>query len=105
MGDRHQTNKRLPDQGKAMLHILDDYEKDRSRLGRQTEKLDNSRRALLHLLKDAHQSNLRLASGRKAMIHILGDLSENTVAVQRRQQEPRDKQEQLVEGAQLSTPG
>jgi C4-dicarboxylate-specific signal transduction histidine kinase len=88
-----------------MLHILDDYEKDRSRLGRQTEKLDNSRRALLHLLKDAHQSNLRLASGRKAMIHIMGDLSETTVEVQRREQELRDKQEQLVQAAKLATLG
>ena len=37
----------------AMLRILADYEDDRSRLARQTERLDNSRRALLHILKDS----------------------------------------------------
>src|SRR2546425_5859820 len=47
-------------QRKAMLHILGDYEKDRSRLAGQTERLDNSRRALLHILQDSHRSNLRL---------------------------------------------
>ena len=43
MGDLHLSNRRLGDQRKAMLHILD-YEDDRSRLARQTERLDNSRR-------------------------------------------------------------
>jgi C4-dicarboxylate-specific signal transduction histidine kinase len=105
MGDLQKINKRLADQRKAMLHILDDYEKDRSRPGRQTEKLDNSRRALLHLLQDAHQSNLRLAHGRKAMIHIMGDLNETSVEVQHREQELRDKQEQLVQAAKLATLG
>ena len=46
MGDLNDINKRLGNQRKAMLHILDDYENDRSRLARQTERLDNSRRAL-----------------------------------------------------------
>ena len=95
MGDLNEVNRRLADQRKAMLHILVDYEKDRSRLARQTERLDKSRRALMHILQDSHGSNLRLADSRKAMIHIMGDLRETTAEMQRREQELRDKQEQL----------
>src|SRR5207237_9286877 len=101
----NEINKRLGNQRKAMLHILDDYENDRSRLARQTDRLDNSRRALLHILQDAHQSNLRLGDGRKAMIHIMGDLKETSAQVLRREQELRDKQEQLVQAAKLATLG
>src|SRR5437879_9493402 len=88
-----------------MLHILADYEQDRSRLARQTERLDNSRRALLHILQDSHQSNLRLENSRKAMIHIMRDLHETTAEIQRREQELRDKQEQLVQAGKLATLG
>jgi C4-dicarboxylate-specific signal transduction histidine kinase len=88
-----------------MLHILGDYEQDRSRLARQTERLDNSRRALLHILKDSHESNLKLADSRKAMIHIMGDLRETTQEMERREQELRDKQEQLVHAGKLATLG
>jgi len=105
MADLNEINKRMGNQRKAMLHILDDYENDRSRLGRQTERLDNSRRALLHILQDAHHSNLRLGDGREAMIHIMGDLKETTAEVQCREQELRDKQEQLVQAAKLATLG
>jgi C4-dicarboxylate-specific signal transduction histidine kinase len=105
MGDLNDLNKRLGDQRKAMLHILGDYEKDRSRLGRQTERLDNSRRALLHILQDSHRSNQRLGESRKAMIHIMGDLRETTAEIQSREQELRDKQEQLVQAAKLATLG
>src|SRR5712664_1450631 len=84
MGDLNEVNRRLGDQRKAMLHILVDYEKDRSRLARQTERLDNSRRA---------------------MIHIMGDLRETTAEMQRREQELRDKQEQLVQAGKLATLG
>jgi C4-dicarboxylate-specific signal transduction histidine kinase len=98
MGDLHVSNRRLGDQRKAMLHILADYEEDRSRLARQTERLDNSRRALLHILKDSHESNLRLGDSRKAMIHIMDDLRETA-------QELRDKQEQLVQAGKLATLG
>ncbi|TMC22584.1 MAG: GHKL domain-containing protein, partial [Chloroflexi bacterium] len=93
------------DQRKAMIHILADYEKDRSRLARQTERLDNSRRALMHILQDSHQSNLRLESSRKAMIHIMSDLKETTEEVKRREQELREKQEQLVQAGKLATLG
>src|SRR2546429_243030 len=93
------------EQRRAMLHILVDYEKDRSRLARQTERLDNSRRALLHILQDSHRSNLRLEDSRKAMIHIMGDLRETTAEMQRREQELRDKQEQLVQAGKLATLG
>jgi C4-dicarboxylate-specific signal transduction histidine kinase len=105
IGDLNEANKRLANQRKAMLHILADYEKDRSRLAGQTERLDNSRRALLHILQDSHQSNLRLESSRKAMIHIMGDLRETTAEMQRREQELRDKQEQLVQAGKLATLG
>jgi len=93
------------DQRRAMLHILADYEQDRRRLARQTERLDNSRRALLHILQDSHKDKLRLEVSRKAMIHIMGDLRETTAEMQRREQELRDKQEQLVQAGKLATLG
>src|ERR671939_2050593 len=105
MGDLNALNKRLSDQRKAMLHILVDYEQDRRRLAGQTERLDNSRRALLHILQDAHQSNLRLEKSRKAMIHIMGDLRETTAEIQRREQELREKQEQLVQAGKMAMIG
>src|SRR5919197_1674522 len=105
MGDLNETNRRLADQRKAMLHILADYEEDRRRLAQQTERLDNSRRALLHILQDVHKSNLRLENTRKAMIHIMGDLRATSEEVQHREQELRDKQEQLVQAAKLATLG
>src|SRR5207248_8345911 len=95
----------LSDQRKAMLHILGDYEKDRRRLAGQTERLDNSRRALMHILQDSHKSNMRLESSRKAMIHIMGDLRQTTEEIQHREQELRDKQEQLVQAGKLATLG
>jgi C4-dicarboxylate-specific signal transduction histidine kinase len=103
--DMNDANKRLADQRKAMLHILSDYEHDRRRLALQTERLNNTRRAILHILQDFHQSNLRLESGRKAMIHIMGDLRDTTVEVQSREQQLRDKQEQLVQAGKLATLG
>ncbi|HKX19860.1 MAG TPA: ATP-binding protein [bacterium] len=105
MADLHDVNRRLGDQRKAMLHILVDYEQDRRRLGQQTEKLDNSRRALLHILQDSHRSNLRLEQARRAMIHIMSDLHEMTLEMQRREQDLRDKQEQLVQAGKLATLG
>jgi C4-dicarboxylate-specific signal transduction histidine kinase len=105
MVDLNESNRRLADQRKAMLHILADYEQDRTRLAHQTERLDNSRRALLHILQDSHGSNLRLGASRKAMIHIMGDLRETTAEIQRREQELRDKQEQLVQAGKMATLG
>jgi two-component system C4-dicarboxylate transport sensor histidine kinase DctB len=105
MTDLNQLNRRLADQRRAMLHILVDYEGDRSRLARQTDRLDGSRRALLHILKDSHQSNLRLEKSRKAMIHIMDDLRQTTEEIQRREQELRDKQEQLVQAGKMATLG
>ena len=105
MGDLNESNKRLANQRKAMLHILADYERDRRRLARQTERLDNSRRAVLHILQDSHQDKRRLEASRKAMIHIMGDLRETTTEMQRREQELRDKQEQLVQAGKLATLG
>src|SRR2546426_4722127 len=105
MGDLNEFNKRLANQRKAMLHILADYEQDRRRLARQTERPDNSRRALLHILQDSHQDKLHLEDTRKAMIHIMGDLRETTAEMQRREQELRDKQEQLVQAGKLATLG
>src|SRR3989475_4558701 len=103
--DLTESNKRLANQRKATLHILADYEQDRQRLARQTGRLDNSRRALLHILQDSHKDKLRLEASRKAMIHIMGNLRETTAEMQRRQQELRDKQEQLVQAGKLATLG
>ncbi|HZR39574.1 MAG TPA: ATP-binding protein [Ktedonobacteraceae bacterium] len=105
LNDLNMLNRKLVDQRKAMIHILADYELDRRRLAKQTERLDNSRRALLHILQDSHQSNLRLENSRKAMIHIMSDLKVTTEAVQRREQELREKQEQLVQAGKLATLG
>src|SRR5579864_1847098 len=105
LNDLNTVNRKLADQRKAMIHILADYEHDRSRLAGQTERLDNSRRALMHLLQDSHQSNLRLENSRKAMIHIMSDLKETTAEVQRREQELREKQEQLIQAGKLATLG
>src|SRR6516225_9481400 len=105
LSDLNRVNRKLNDQRKAMIHILADYEHDRSRLAGQTERLDNSRRALLHILQDSHQSNLRLENSRKAMIHIMSDLRVTTEEVQRREQELREKQEQLVQAGKLATLG
>jgi C4-dicarboxylate-specific signal transduction histidine kinase len=74
-------------------------------MARQTERLDNSRRALLHILQDSHKDKMRLEASRKAMIHIMGDLRETTTEIQRREQELRDKQEQLVQAGKLATLG
>src|SRR5258707_3054329 len=65
----------------------------------------NSRRALMHILQDSQQSNLRLENSRKAMIHIMSDLRITTEEVQRREQELREKQEQLVQAGKLATLG
>jgi C4-dicarboxylate-specific signal transduction histidine kinase len=105
LSDLNTVNRKLSDQRKAMIHILADYEHDRRRLARQTERLDNSRRALLHILQDSHQSNQRLENSRKAMIHIMSDLKETTEEVQQREQELREKQEQLVQAGKLATLG
>src|SRR5437763_6715786 len=105
LSDLNNVNRKLNDQRKAMIHILADYEQDRSRLAGQTERLDNSRRALMHILQDSYQSNLRLENSRKAMIHIMSDLRETTEEIQRREQELRDKQEQLVQAGKLATLG
>ncbi|HVB72158.1 MAG TPA: ATP-binding protein [Ktedonobacteraceae bacterium] len=105
LSDLNTVNRKLADQRKAMIHILADYEQDRSRLAGQTEHLHNSRRALMHILQDSHRSNLRLEDSRKAMIHIMSDLRETTEAVQRSEQELREKQEQLVQAGKLATLG
>src|SRR5437763_10426518 len=105
LGDLNTLSPKLADQRKAMIHILADYEQDRSRLARQTERLDNSRRALMHILQDSYQSNLRLENSRKAMIHIMSDLKKTTEEVKRREQELREKQEQLVQAGKLATLG
>src|SRR5439155_1312501 len=69
------------------------------------EELEQFHQALLHILQDSHQSNLRLENSRKAMIHIMRDLKETTEEVQRREQELREKQEQLVQAGKLATLG
>src|SRR5437879_2526409 len=105
MGDLNESNKRLANQRKAMLHSPADYEQARRRLASQTGRLDNSRRAVLHILQVAHKDTLHMEATRKAMIHIMGDLRETTAEMQRREQELRDKQEQLVQAGKLATLG
>jgi C4-dicarboxylate-specific signal transduction histidine kinase len=105
MVDINEANRRLADHRKAMLHILSDYERDRHQLAHQTAGLRDTRRALLHILQDAHRSNQQLERSRKAMIHIMGDLRVTTLQMQRREEELREKQEQLVQAAKLATLG
>jgi C4-dicarboxylate-specific signal transduction histidine kinase len=105
MVDLKESNEQLARQRKAILHILVDHEKDRQQLASQTKRLDNSRRALLHLLQDSHRDRLRLEAARKATIHIMGDLQRATVEMRQREQDLRDKQEQLVQAGKLATLG
>ena len=105
LSDLNTVNRKLNDQRKAMIHILADYEHERSRMEKQTEHLHNSRRAIMHILQDSHKSNLRLENSRKAMIHIMSDLKETSEEVRRREQELREKQEQLVQAGKLATLG
>lgn len=105
LNDMQSVARRMNDQRTAMLHILADHEQDRNRLAGQAVRLDNSRRALLHILQDVHHSNERLEKSRKAMIHIMGSLRDTTEQVQRREQELREKQEQLVQAGKLATLG
>src|SRR6478752_3926826 len=83
---------------RALIHIMGDLNESNRRLGDQ-------RKAMLHILKDSHRSNLKLEDSRKAMIHIMGDLRSTTQVMDRREQELRDKQEQLVQAGKLATLG
>jgi C4-dicarboxylate-specific signal transduction histidine kinase len=83
---------------RALIHIMGDLNDSNRRLGDQ-------RKAMLHILKDSNETNLRLADSRKAMIHIMGDLRETTQEMERREQELRDKQEQLIQAGKLATLG
>jgi C4-dicarboxylate-specific signal transduction histidine kinase len=83
---------------RALIHIMGDLNESNRRLGDQ-------RKAMLHILKDSHRSNLKLEDSRKAMIHIMGDLRSTTQVMERREQELRDKQEQLVQAGKLATLG
>src|SRR5205823_3163586 len=84
-GDLKESNRRLTNQRKAMRHILVVHEKGRQQLAFHTKRLDKSRRALLHLLKDSHSDRLRLEASRKATIHILGDLQKTTIEMRQRE--------------------
>ena len=90
--------KQAEERRRALLHIMGDLHDSNRRLGDQ-------RKAMLHILKDSNEANLRLADSRKAMIHIMGDLRETTQEIERREQELRDKQEQLVQAGKLATLG
>jgi C4-dicarboxylate-specific signal transduction histidine kinase len=83
---------------RALVHIMGD-------LNESNRKLAEQRKAMLHILKDSHESNLKLGDSRKAMIHIMGDLRETTQEMERREQELREKQEQLVQAGKLATLG
>jgi len=66
---------------------------------------EQRRRAMLHIMMDLTETNRRLSDQRRAMIHIMGDLRDTTEEIRRREQELRDKQEQLVQTAKLATIG
>ncbi len=83
---------------RALVHIMGDLNESNRKLGEQ-------RKAMLHILEDSHQSNQKLGDSRKAMIHIMGDLRETTQEMERREQELREKQEQLVQAGKLATLG
>jgi C4-dicarboxylate-specific signal transduction histidine kinase len=83
---------------RALIHIMGD-------LNESNRKLGDQRKAMLHILKDSHRSNQKLEDSRKAMIHIMGDLRKTTQEMERREQELRDKQEQLVQAGKLATLG
>ena len=83
---------------RALIHIMGD-------LNESNRRLADQRKAMLHILKDSHRSNQRLGDSRKAMIHIMGDLRSTTQVMERREQELRDKQEQLVQAGKLATLG
>ena len=71
----------------------------------RVRQAEERRRALIHIMGDLNESNRRLGNQRKAMIHIMGDLRETTQEMERREQELRDKQEQLVQAGKLATLG
>lgn len=71
----------------------------------RVRKGEERRRALIHIMSDMNELNKRLANQRKAMIHIMKDLHETTAEVQRREQELRDKQKQLIQAGKLATLG
>src|SRR5207302_60046 len=56
-------------------------------------------------LQDTHKDKLQPEDSRKAKDQNMGDPGEATAEMQRREQEVRDKQEQLVQAAKLATPG
>jgi C4-dicarboxylate-specific signal transduction histidine kinase len=72
---------------------------------RRAEKGKARRRTLIRILRDVHTANIRLENSRKAMIHVMGDLRDTTEAVQRREEELRRKQGQLVQARKLSLLG
>ena len=74
-------------------------------LERRVQEAEQRRRALLHIMGDLNLTNRRLADQRRAMIHIMGDLRETTAELARREQELREKQEQLVQAGKLATLG
>jgi C4-dicarboxylate-specific signal transduction histidine kinase len=71
----------------------------------RVQKAEERRRALLHIMGDLHSTNRRLGDQRRAMIHIMGDLRETTAELARREQELREKQEQLIQAGKLATLG
>jgi C4-dicarboxylate-specific signal transduction histidine kinase len=76
-----------------------------ARLEHRVVQAEERRRALIHIMGDLNSSNQRLGDQRKAMIHIMGDLRETTQEMERREQELREKQEQLVQAGKLATLG
>jgi C4-dicarboxylate-specific signal transduction histidine kinase len=94
---RDRTALPAPESGALRKRVLE--------LEGRVRQAEERRRAILHIMGDLNESNRRLADQRKAMIHIMGDLRETTAEIQRREQELRDKQEQLVQAGKMATLG
>src|SRR5215470_7305651 len=61
--------------------------------------------ALEEQIEELQLRVVQAEDSRKAMIHIMGDLRSTTQEMERREQELRDKQEQLVQAGKLATLG
>jgi len=87
--------------GSAEIDSLQEISRLEAHLQQDVER----RRAMVHIMGDLAESNRRLNDQRRAMIHIMGDLRDTTEEIRRREQELREKQEQLVQAAKLATLG
>jgi C4-dicarboxylate-specific signal transduction histidine kinase len=92
-----ESDVRLRREANTALHLRPDEERARPQTSRQAERLDQVRRALLTLGMDMQEVRVPLETTRNAMIDIICDLREAAADIQRREQQLREKQEQLTQ--------